>query len=50
MKRKRIFRTAEERRAWLEGAWERQRSLEARVAQMRAEHAAKRKPAQPQAD
>ena len=44
-RKKRIFQTAEERKAWFEAAWERQRSLEARLAKMRAEQAAKQKPA-----
>jgi hypothetical protein len=44
-KKKSTFRTPEERDAWFEAAWERQRSLEARVEKMRAEQAAKRKSA-----
>jgi hypothetical protein len=46
MKRKKsTFRTPEERDAWFAAAWERQRSLEARLEKMRAERAAKRKSA-----
>jgi hypothetical protein len=46
MKRKKTtFRSPEERKAWFEAVWERQHALEARVAKMRAEQAAKQNPA-----